>query len=236
MVRSYVGHVKGEDGTSITAEKIGTYGLQITNSETGDVLATYPNLKGDTGATGPSGATIKFEINTTTNVLTLYYVDANGNRLGEDTTVNLGIPGPKGDKGDKGDTGDPATSIDLTDFLYFDVDTDTTSENYGMLYAYLASEDTEVDYEYDNTTGTLYKIINDTQRLSLGNVQGPATLLDNTELNNTISTLNSNVSTLQSQMSTLNNANLISRVASLESRLDDIEEQETLQNNLLGVE
>lgn len=172
-------------------------------------------------------------------------------------SISQSLPTAVNIKGPKGDTGDPATGVALENFLWFEVDTDETSNTYGDLYV-MGYDGVEADFEYDDdptsdTYGGLFRVYDDDNKVFLGNVKGPVGSVSDdvsnrvTALESTVSTLQSTVSSLQStdtslqsQITNLLNtynakvAELEGRISSLQSQLDLIEEEESKQNALLG--
>jgi len=69
-----------------------------------------------------------------------------------DRADNGDFKGPRGDKGDKGDKGTDGYMFAVDNLIGFYVDGD------GGLYAY-ASENSSVDFRYDESTGNLYVVI-----------------------------------------------------------------------------
>lgn len=66
---------------------------------------------------------------------------------------DTGLQGPKGDKGDKGDKGESGITALSGGFFALSVDGD------GNLYAHTTDEEALPEFEYDETTGDLYFVI-----------------------------------------------------------------------------
>lgn len=259
--------VEGEDNYTFSSDLRGPNGpkgddayvirfAQITDDETGEEKVevqyydsndlTEPVYTEDFSIVGQQGDTGMY-----------YYPSVNSN--GDLTwtlyppSTSQSLPAAVNIKGPAGPQGEPADGVALENFLWFEVNTDDTSADYGNLYV-MGYDGADADFEYDDdstsdTYGCLFKVYDNNNKVLLGNIKGPVGSVDSTILNRIstletkVSTLESTVTNLSSTVGTLNSTvsslsttitELENTVETLNNTLELIEEQEQAQNTLLG--